>query len=514
MKVAVITPNEADLALAVDLLRAEGIAAAPMRALREVSGERYDELGCVVVVEEALSDADVQMFREGIAAQPPWSDLQLILIAGQETSLNSLVGRLFPESGNIAVVQRPLHPVGLASAVNVALRSRLRQYQVRDLLADRANAVRRRDEFLAMLAHELRNPLAPIRNAVHLLGRMQSADPALAKLRAIIDKQTKHMSRLVDDLLDVSRLELGKIELRRQYVDLNACALGAVEATLPITSQQGHTLNVQTCSEMLPIHVDPVRIEQVLDNLLLNAAKFTAPGGTITLRTFRDGDTAVARVDDTGIGIRPENLESVFDLFVQEQTTLARTSGGLGIGLTLVKRLVEIHGGTVMLSSGGDGLGTRVEIRLPLASRPVGADAATHPTIPEGPPKKILVVEDSVDIRETLGMLLAAWKHEVAFAQNGPEGVARAMEWNPDVALIDIGLPGFSGYEVAKKIRAANQPWSHEVRLIAMTGYGQLSDKNEAINAGFDMHLLKPVDPVHLQVVLSARSAPGTDQKR
>ncbi|MDQ6618080.1 MAG: ATP-binding protein [Pseudomonadota bacterium] len=506
MNVPVVTPNAADRALAVDLLRMEGIAAAPVQALSELTKLPHEELGCVVLVEESLIEGDVEAFQRAIAVQPPWSDLPLILIAGQE-SLGSLMSRLFPESGNIAVIQRPMHPIGLASAVNVALRARARQLEVRDLLAHRAEALRRRDEFLAMLAHELRNPLAPIRNAVHLLGMLDFEDAVFVKARAAIDKQAKHITRLVDDLLDVSRLELGKIDLRPQDVDLNACATSAVEAALPATIGKGHTVNVETASEMLPVRVDPVRIEQVLDNLILNAGKFTPPGGTITVRTFQDGDTAVAAVEDNGVGIKPENLNSVFDLFVQEETSLARSTGGLGIGLTLVKRLVEIHGGTVSLASPGENKGTRVEVRLPLLqSVPTALRPATaRPTA--GLSRRVLLVEDSPDISETLGMLLQEWRHEVAFARSGPEGVARAIEWSPDIALIDIGLPGCSGYEVARQIRASGGAWCKRVRLIAMTGYGQASDKERAKSAGFDMHLLKPVDPDHLQRVLSAESA-------
>jgi CheY-like chemotaxis protein len=388
------------------------------------------------------------------------------------------------------------------AAVRVALRSRQRQYQVRDLLAERERAVRQRDEFLAMLAHELRNPLAPIRYAAYLMGTQKGSGPLIDKCRVLIDKQARHITRLVDDLLDVSRLELGKIELRRQRADLSELAAAAVESCTPATTDQSHQVTLRTARQAVPVLVDPVRLEQAICNLVVNAAKFTPTGGSITVETGVEGGYGLVAVTDNGVGIRPDMLESIFDLFTQSDVTIDRSKGGLGIGLTLVKRLVEMHGGTVKALSEGIGKGSRFEARLPLATAQAGEER--HQRIHhETAPRRVLVAEDGADTREALGILLREWRHEVVFAADGPEAVRVARDARPDVALIDIGLPGFDGYAVARQIRDEGSDWARGVRLIALTGYGQASDRKRAMEAGFDLHLLKPVDPVELEEVLA-----------
>jgi signal transduction histidine kinase/ActR/RegA family two-component response regulator len=503
MRVLIVTPSLADSGIAAEFLRAEGIEAQACSSLQELIPQLDEGLGCLVLVEEALVEPDIGYFQQAVQAQPPWSDLPLLLIAGQETPLSALIDRVFPQSGNITLLQRPLHPVGLVSAVNVALRARARQLEVRDLLNERSLALRNRDEFLAMLAHELRNPLAPIRNAVYLMNQLDIQQPLFMKCRAMIDKQAQHITRLVDDLLDVSRLELGKVELRLQAVDVNQSIAAAGEACLAMVSSHGHTLHVRVAPEPLAILADPVRLEQVFGNLLVNAAKFTPAGGTITIAAMRDGAEAVVNVEDNGIGVKPEMLDAVFDLFIQDNSTIARTEGGLGIGLTLVKRLVDLHGGSVRLRSAGLGRGSTFELRFP-ATLAAGAAVPAPPGRPAAAAhQRILVVEDSADIRESLRMLMAIWQHEVSFAADGPEGVTRARAEQPDIALIDIGLPGLDGYEVARTIRSSGLlPWSKRVKLIALTGYGQATDRDKAAAAGFDMHLLKPVDPAHLESLL------------
>ena len=503
MKLVVVTPNEADRAAATSIFAAQGLEAAPYAALCEIAPLAMAEIGCVVLVEEALAEAEVDAFRESLEAQPPWSDLPILLIAARDSPVSAAVEGLFPQSGSVTVLQRPLHPVSLVSAVNVALRSRQRQLQVRDLLALRDRDVRQRDEFLAMLAHELRNPLAPIRNAVYLLSTLPYGDPLFLKCQAMIEKQSRHVTRMVDDLLDVSRLELGKVELKLQRIDLNESVAAAVDACAPITQAHRHVVTIQRGPQSLPVRADPVRLEQIIGNLIVNAAKFTPDGGAIGVSARRDGDFVAIEVADNGVGIKPEMLESIFGLFTQETVTLARTQGGLGIGLTLVRRLVELHGGTVSAHSEGLGSGARFAVRLPIDARSQEAQAPAAQPVPGRQPKRILVVEDGADARESLAMLMATWKHEVIFAANGPEGVDRARQMHPDVALIDIGLPGFDGYEIARRIRSEGSPWSREVRLIALTGYGQAADRARAVEAGFDVHLLKPVDPARLRELIA-----------
>ena len=503
MKVVVVTPNEADRAGAESIVASQRIETIACSALGELAPLELAEIGCVVVVEEALGDSEVETFRESLQAQPPWSDLPILLIAARDSSLSAVVEGLFPDSGNVTVLQRPLHPVSLVSAVNVALRSRQRQVEVRDLLALRDRDVRQRDEFLAMLAHELRNPLAPIRNAVYLLGTLPFDDPLFLKCRAMIEKQSRHVTRMVDDLLDVSRLELGKVELRPQRVDLNESMAAAVDACATIAHAHRHVVTLQRSPRPLAVRADPVRLEQIIGNLIVNAVKFTPDGGAIEVGASASDGHAVIEVTDNGVGIKREMLESIFGLFTEETVPLARTQGGLGIGLTLVRRLVELHGGTVRAHSEGLGSGARFEVRLPLDAQAAEGALPVTASAEEGNSKRILVVEDGADTRESLAMLMATWKHEVIFAVNGPEGVDRARALKPDVALIDIGLPGFDGYEIARRIRGEGSDWARAVRLIALTGYGQAADRARAIEAGFDVHLLKPVDPAKLRELLA-----------
>lgn len=503
MKLVVVTPNEPDRVAAASVFADQRLETVACAALRELAPLEVADIGCVVLVEEALAEPEVEAFRESLQAQPPWSDLPILLIAARDSSLSAVVEGLFPESGNVAVLQRPLHPVSLLSAVNVALRSRQRQLEVRDLLALRERDVRQRDEFLAMLAHELRNPLAPIRNAVYLLGTLPFDDALFLKCRAMIEKQSRHVTRMVDDLLDVSRLELGKVELRVQGVDLNESMAAAVDACATITQARRHVVRLRRSPRPLPVRADPVRLEQIIGNLIVNAAKFTPDGGAIDVAASAADGHAVVEVTDNGVGIKAEMLESIFGLFTQDGVTLSRSQGGLGIGLTLVRRLVELHGGTVHAYSEGLGSGSRFEVRLPLDARPVHGETPTAKRAGWGASKRILVVEDGADSRESLAMLMATWKHEVIFAVSGPEGLDRARELRPDVALIDIGLPGFDGYEIARRIRGEGSAWARAVRLIALTGYGQAADRARALEAGFDVHLLKPVDPAKLRELIA-----------
>ncbi|HET9651894.1 MAG TPA: ATP-binding protein, partial [Usitatibacter sp.] len=461
-------------------------------------------VGAILIAEEMLTAQLVERLAQRLMLQPPWSDLPVILIAAQESSLSELVQGLFPESGNVTVLQRPIHPVSLVSAVKMALRARARQLEVRDLLGQRELSLRNRDEFLAMLAHELRNPLAPIRNAAYILGTMESPDPDFVRTREMIDKQARHITRLVDDLLDVSRLELGKVQLRLQRVELNEAVAAAVDSGLASVGGRRHEVNVRLPRPGFAVRADPVRLEQVVCNLVVNATKFTPAGGNIDVEVSREGACAVIAVTDDGAGIRPEMLESIFDLFAQDSVTLARTKGGLGIGLTLVKRLAELHGGSVRASSEGIGRGSRFEVRLPIDSS-VSEKAAKPRAMPQERPKRVLVIEDGSDTRDSLRMLLKTWNHEVVCAASGAEGLDRARESQPDVAIIDIGLPGLDGYEVASRIRGEGSEWSRTVRLIALTGYGQAGDRQRALDAGFDVHVLKPLDPAELrQLVASA----------
>jgi PAS domain S-box-containing protein len=358
---------------------------------------------------------------------------------------------------------------------------------------------RAKDEFLAMLGHELRNPLGTITNTLGVLNRL-IADEGTRRLLGIIGRQTSHLSRLVDDLLDVARVTSGKIALQRESLDLRALAQGCLDALAQAGRTRHHTVTV----EGPPVRVsgDPARLEQVVSNLLDNALKYTPPGGQVTVRIEQAGDDAVLRVRDSGEGIRADLLDRIFDLFVQEPQALDRTRGGLGLGLTLVRRLVELHGGSVAAASDGPGRGSEFSIRLPvLAEAGVSAPASAGGLGPAAPrPRRILLVEDSADARETLSMLLRLSGHEVETSEDAAEGLEKLAAFAPDVMLVDIGLPGMDGYDLARRVRS--RPEARGVALIALTGYGQVEDRRRAQAAGFDLHLTKPVDPERLEKVL------------
>lgn len=374
-------------------------------------------------------------------------------------------------------------------------------------------AGRRVSEFLAMLSHELRNPLAPIENALHAMRLRDVEDPAVRWSRDVIERQVSHLSRLVDDLLDISRLTSGRIPLTREPIELAVVVDRAVEASGPMIDSRQHRLDLALADERLIVHGDVVRLTQIVSNLLLNAAKFTPERGTIRLSLVRDGREAVLMVRDTGIGIAPADLPSIFDSFAQVAQTPDRTLGGLGIGLTLVRRLVRMHGGTVEARSAGVGMGSEFEVRLPLAPE-VQQSAAAGP--PESspdlayPPRRVLVVDDNRDSAETTAMLLAMWGHEARTAHDGPAALEVAGTFHPQLVLLDIGLPGLTGYEVAALLRDSTDGAS--MILAAMTGYGQEEDRERARLAGFDHHLTKPVDLPRLREILATLpTLPGAE---
>jgi PAS domain S-box-containing protein len=357
---------------------------------------------------------------------------------------------------------------------------------------------RAKDEFLAMLGHELRNPLGTLSNAVAVLERLEG-DETMRHVVAIIGRQTAHLARLVDDLLDVARVTSGKVELQRRVVELRALARRCLDALAQAGRTERHEVRLE--GPTVHVHADPARVEQVVNNLLDNAVKYTPPGGRVIVTTEWTGDAAVLRVRDSGQGIRTDLLGRVFDLFVQEPQSLDRSRGGLGLGLALVKRLVELHGGSVAAWSAGAGQGSEFTVRLPAVVPPegelVGAGGATRATVS---PRRVLVVEDSPDARQSLRLLLELAGHEVETSEDGPSGLAKLGAFRPDVALIDLGLPGMDGYAVARELR--RRPDTRAIRLVAVTGYGQAEDRRRALAAGFDQHVTKPVDATMLDDLL------------
>ncbi len=356
-------------------------------------------------------------------------------------------------------------------------------------------ADRRKDELLAMLGHELRNPLTPISVAAEMLELKGAEDPALVQwAAATVKHQAQNLTRLVDDLLDASRVTQGKIALSRTTVDLGALLGRALEAGKPQMEERRHALDVDPCDQPLTIDGDPLRLEQVIGNLLGNAAKYTPEGGLIRVSLAREGRLAILRVKDNGIGISPTMLPKVCGLFVQAEGTRDRADGGLGIGLALVKSLVEMHGGAVEVQSPGIGQGTEVTVRLPLGNTAAAAQSdRAAPWTGDHPPRYVLVVDDNDQVRASLEVLIKALGHRVRVASNGQEALDLAQTEAPDTMLVDIGMPGLDGYQVARRIR--QDPELRGVKLIAMTGYGQSEDREESERAGFDRHLVKPFDP-------------------
>jgi PAS domain S-box-containing protein len=381
-------------------------------------------------------------------------------------------------------------------------RMRERREEAEALARSLREETRAKDEFLAMLGHELRNPLGTLSNAVAVLERLEG-DETMRHVVAIIGRQTSHLARLVDDLLDVARATSGKVDLQRRTVELHALAGRCLDAL----AQAGRTERHDVGLEGGPVHVhaDPARLEQVVNNLLDNALKYTPPGGRIRVTTEVVGDAAVLRVRDSGQGIRTDLLGRVFDLFVQEAQSLDRSRGGLGLGLALVKRLVELHGGVVAAWSAGPGQGSEFTVRLPAAAAPAEAPGAEGAARRMVVPRRVLVVEDSPDARQSLRLLLELAGHHVETCEDGPSGLAKLGAFQPDVALIDLGLPGMDGYAVARELR--RRPDTRAIRLVAVTGYGQADDRRRALAAGFDQHVTKPVDATMLDELLGRPSS-------
>jgi signal transduction histidine kinase len=369
------------------------------------------------------------------------------------------------------------------------------------------SASRAKDEFLAMLSHELRNPLAPIATALQLM-RMRGADvPELGTL----ERQTAHLARLVDDLMDVSRIARGKIELRKRPIELGDTVLRALEMASPLLEARGHRMSVDVPRRGLSVDADPERLSQVVYNLISNAAKYSEPGSAIAARAWRDNERVRLAVKDNGAGIAPEMIERVFDMFVQQEQTIARSQGGLGLGLTIVRSLVELHSGSVSVKSAGLGCGSEFLIDLPCAPALLAisapAQAREQPAPSSGPGRRVLVVDDNFDAAEGLAELLRCCGHEAEVAHDAARAIALAPRLRPDIALIDIGLPDMDGYELARRLNAeAAGVWS--LRLVAVTGYGLERDRERSAAAGFTGHLVKPINLAMLEPLLEPVTPP------
>ncbi|HKI01863.1 MAG TPA: ATP-binding protein [Thermoanaerobaculia bacterium] len=399
---------------------------------------------------------------------------------------------------------------------------KLSEERLRDRATILAEADRHRNEFLAVLAHELRNPLAPILNSLRILGRQErEGGPRQERAREIIERQVRQLSRLIDDLLDVSRITSGRIGLRKEPVDLRTILEHAVQTARPLIDARRHHLAVSYPAEPVWLAADPTRLEQVVANLLNNAAKYTEDGGSLALTVETRGGEVRVRVRDSGIGIAPDLLDNIFDPFVQGSRSLDRSEGGLGIGLTLVRKLVELHDGTIEAWSEGIGKGSELIVTLPAIQPDIQSAIQTgsRPE-PKAPPEdgaaplplRVLVVDDNLDTAESLRLLLEMAGHEIRTAHSGPEALEAAAAFSPDAILLDIGLPGLNGFEVARRLR--QDPLLGTAALFAVSGYGQEEDRQRSREAGFDRHLLKPLDFEEIQNLLAAVVARGPRPER
>jgi signal transduction histidine kinase len=423
--------------------------------------------------------------------------------------LNHVIGVLFVEqSGN----EYNEHSLRLLTVVAAQLGSYLTTVRLREEEIEHARQLgialhrleetdRRKDEFLAMLGHELRNPLGAINNALRIIDGRSHEE--IDRYHRIIDRQITHLSRIVDDLLDASRVRLGKVILERQLVDLKIVAQRWLDAFGTTTPVQSHQLHLDASDDPVVVEGDPIRLEQVFSNLLTNALKYTPHGGEIRVTVRCEGGEGVIRVRDRGIGIAPSVLSTVFDLFTQADDSLARSDGGLGLGLPLVRSLIEKHGGTVEAFSEGVGQGSEFVVRIPLASSGDALPRETSfPSAPyTGAPLRVLIIEDNDDAREMLSEMLSGWGYQVERARDGLQGVSLALAQPFDVLLVDIGLPKLDGYEVARQVR--RELGTKGPTLWAMTGYGQPEDRRRAVDAGFEAHMVKPVNAIELQKWLS-----------
>jgi signal transduction histidine kinase/ActR/RegA family two-component response regulator len=499
LRVIVCPVTRRDGEVTLDLLARAGVACEVVFDLAAIAAEISQDIGAVMLTDVVLSSDSLARLADALRAQPSWSAVPvLVMIREHLQSAGAL--RALAELGNVTLLDRPLSTRAMTSAVLAALRDRRRQYRIRaqivrqELIEQQLKeANRRKDEFLATLAHELRNPLAPIRTGLQLLGKLPGETARAADVRGMMERQMRQMVRLIDELLEVSRIATGKIVLKREHVDLRGIVDHALEASRPMLDAAGHA--VEVTSPRLPVWVDadPSRVSQVIGNLLNNAAKYTPNGGRIEVRVSEDGECGQVSVTDNGIGLPEDKLEEIFEMFTQVGRSLARSQGGLGIGLSLVRNLMALHGGSVTAWSPGQDQGCTFTVRLPSlparAGRPVETDGTPAPSPMQA--RRVLIIDDNQDAAHALAALAIEDGHVARTETSSIAGMAAVHEFHPEVIICDIGMPNMDGYQLARRLRA--DPALQGVLLVALTGWGGEEDVRRALEAGFDRHLTKPI---------------------
>ena len=509
-RVLFLAPTPRDGALTRKTLADAGIDCVCHQSLRALCADLEKGASALLLAEECLAAQERDTLVTWLSRQPPWSDLPVLVLAHKGADSTD-IAQVMELLGNVTVLERPMRIAALVSAVRTASRARERQYEMRTQLAEQKLAQeslqeehRRKDDFLAILAHELRNPLAPIRNALHIMHIRGTRDPSTQGLQQMLERQVDHMVRIVDDLMEVSRITRGKIVLRRERTELRPVIENAVEFSRPLIDAANHRLVITMPDEPIMLDIDPVRVAQVVSNLLNNSAKYTERGGRIAVTVTRDGGFATISVRDSGIGIPREALTRVFDLFTQIERGADRRQGGLGIGLTLVKTLTEMHGGTVGVASEGPGRGSEFTVRLPIAADavPEPHHGGTRESAGRLSGERVLVVDDNRDAALSLSMLLESLGADTRVEFDGPSALEAVAEFHPTIVLLDIGMHVMDGYEVARRIRLRPE-WAG-MTLIALTGWGQEEDRLRSRAAGFDFHLVKPADIEVLQSFIAS----------
>ena len=499
-RVLIVAPVGRDAELMCTHLEAAGVPCSVCADVDEACRELERGAGALMFTEEALTPDTSPRLAHALDLQSAWSDVPMIILSAlpsMDTKSRSF--GTFGRRTNVTFVDRPVRIQSLVSAAQSALRARERQYQIRELMEKLEDRVHERDRFLAILGHELRNPLG----AILLASQMRDDDGRLDGEHAeLIERQSKHLTRLVNDLLDLSRVVSGKIVLKRQVIDLADVLRQSFETVTEAATRQNVTVEVRYSMEPLPVFADPLRAAQILTNVISNAVKYTPEGGHVIVALERDGDQALVRVADDGVGIASDRIGTIFELFAQAENAIGRAQGGMGIGLALVRNLLQLHDGTITAESDGLGRGSEFVVRLPIFAGehvPI-AKTFVKAVVQDGVPRRIVVIEDNADVRELLRLKLRRLGHQVDAVADGLAGVQAIVNYRPDLALVDIGLPGLDGYEVAARVRHSV---GNDVVLVAVSGFGQPEDKRKAMDAGFDEHITKPADVTDIESLLS-----------
>ena len=495
-RIVICAPTGQDASLTARFFTSAGIGSVVCATVMELMEQLQRGAAAILLVEEIIGGAAMHPLAEFVRAQPNWSDIPVLLLT--RNGADSLeVRRAVEHLGNVTLLERPVRTIALLAATRSAIRARQRQYLVRD-------ADQRKDEFLATLAHELRNPLAPIRTSMGILEHLHPDSLQVTRLRNVVNRQVTHLTRLVDDLLDVARITSGKVVLKKTQISLKSVVTHALEISGSALESKKQVLKLIEPPVDYLLNADHARLVQSLANLLLNAAKFTPVEGSIALKVEVSDSSVVFSVRDNGIGLEPASLARIFDLFAQTPVP-GEAPTGLGIGLSLARQFAEMHGGTLHAVSQGLGHGSEFVLTLPVVTQQAQTVQDAQGAVVEGispaspeferasvSRKKILVVDDNVDAADTLEALFGMDGFEVSTAYDGLAAVAAAKARQPDVIVMDIGMPGMDGYDAARMIR--QEPGAEKILLIALTGWGQSTDKKRASLAGFDHHLVKPVD--------------------